>query len=1162
MKWNVLRPLNICLIAILLAGVSPTVFAQYDPPSGYYDSANGLTGSALRSALHNIIDDHNDYPYTSSSTDTWDILSDADEDPGDSGYVITIYYNNSMVETSSSGPWNREHSWPSSYALDGTDAYTDCHHLRASYPNYNSSRGNKYFDWSSGSSYAVLNSSYNNYADSDSWQVWEGRRGDIARSMFYMDVRYEGDSGDPDLVLTDNTSMIDTGSPYMGKLSTLIEWHEEDPVDEKERRRNHVVYGYQNNRNPFVDHPEYVALIFGDYSPPSPNTYDFGTVNAANGPFSNSSLVVEAVNNGVSINYDSATGDTSVLSYTGPSSFNLNSGDTQNLAFSFDPPSNNGQSYSATFTFTSSDTPNSFQVVVYGSVMDNDYTVSGSSVNFGEKVAQSGPYTDNSIQLEATGGAVTVNFESGLSTGDTDVFSYTGDSAISLNLGETYSLPFEYDPQTNETASYSATFHFSSTSSPNAFTVTLSGSTVAADDYSVSQTSVDFGTVDVWDGPFLNRDVVIHGNTSPTVALHYVGRTGDDVFVYEGGTVLTVADGADGAVPIRFSPPENNGDSYAATLHFRSLNSPETLDVALQGTTEEDAYLVNPPRPDFGVLPVAHCPQVADLVTITAYEDNTGFSLVATEGDTEVITYEGDTEFTLHTDYTRDLTFAFNPPSAAGADYLTSFTFDVSNPEETFTIVVTGSTAREASPVYYEPFNYPAGDLWGSHSPWSEIYSQGDNPIQVLAGSLPQTGLPPLPGNRVQLNGFDPGEDLKLDWDGGFQESDVAVSFLFRASQAPEPGNQDLFFALNREPESGEATDFACFYVKQGGASDRVQLGLSLETGAAAPSWSGDLMVNATYRLVAVYKIENDPTRDSLTLYVQPTPESALEGEGAAMTVSHAGGAGENDLGSMDRINGFRLHQQDNSGNWSIELDEIRIAEEYSDVNQGFYQDYAPQFLSLVRTGGDGLTSSTRLPYEMRFSEAVTGVAAGDFAATILNGDTEPAPSIAVSLGPNGATWLVEILSPDAEREIRLDVPAGATFQDYNGNEITGWPYTAAAAYHIDTKAPELILVNPENQGSVSESFDTVELRFTEPIKGLDATDFSIDGETFSGTLREEGGHYFLESFRLAPALSYTFNLPADTLRDSIGNPFAGTDWTYHFHTDYTAGTEEWSIYD
>ena len=98
------------------------------------------------------------------------------------------------------------------------------------------------------------------------WEVWSKRRGDIARALFYMDVRYEGDSHtvtgrtEPQLILTNDVELIvaaasNTQTAYMGRLDTLIQWHKEDPVDDVERWRNDVIEFYQGNRNPFIDHP-------------------------------------------------------------------------------------------------------------------------------------------------------------------------------------------------------------------------------------------------------------------------------------------------------------------------------------------------------------------------------------------------------------------------------------------------------------------------------------------------------------------------------------------------------------------------------------------------------------------------------------------------------------------------------------------------------------------------------------------------------------------------------------------------------------------------------------------------------------------------------------------------------------------------------------------
>ena len=277
-------------IISLLGGV-PAAFAE--TPAGYYDSVNTSNPAALRASLHDIIDDHQRFPYTSSSTDTWDILEVADQDPDNANNIIDIYKNASYTKAGGGNSfYNREHTWPKSYGFpdDGSSnyPYTDAHHLFLSDSSYNSSRSNKPYanctaDCSEkstlnnnnrGGGAGEANWTGGSFSDG-SWQTWSGRKGDTARALMYMAVRYEGgahgDTGvsEPDLILTDDRSLIassNTGSnisvAYMGLKSVLLQWHKEDPVDDFERRHNDAVYAFQGNRNPFVDHPEYAACVF------------------------------------------------------------------------------------------------------------------------------------------------------------------------------------------------------------------------------------------------------------------------------------------------------------------------------------------------------------------------------------------------------------------------------------------------------------------------------------------------------------------------------------------------------------------------------------------------------------------------------------------------------------------------------------------------------------------------------------------------------------------------------------------------------------------------------------------------------------------------------------------------------------------------------------
>jgi endonuclease I len=267
--------------------------AHAAPPPGYYAGVDTSDGASLRASLHSQIDDHQRFPYTSSAIDTWDILEQADQDPQDPGAILDVYQNQSFAKNGGGGGgYNREHAWPKSYGFpsDGSQnyPYTDCHHLFLSEEGYNSSRSNKrYATCDAGCSErpTVANGAAgggsgvypgeSNWTTAGVWEAWAGRRGDVARALFYLDVRYEGGvhgvtgAAEPDLVLTDDPSLLLTSGAnvplaHMGELSVLLRWHVDDPVDAAEQDRNDVVYAYQGNRNPFIDHPEWVACAFAD----------------------------------------------------------------------------------------------------------------------------------------------------------------------------------------------------------------------------------------------------------------------------------------------------------------------------------------------------------------------------------------------------------------------------------------------------------------------------------------------------------------------------------------------------------------------------------------------------------------------------------------------------------------------------------------------------------------------------------------------------------------------------------------------------------------------------------------------------------------------------------------------------------------------------------
>ncbi|MCT4624364.1 MAG: endonuclease, partial [Schleiferiaceae bacterium] len=233
--------------------------------SAYYHTAFNSSGDSLKYKLNAIIKNHVEFPYTSSSTDVWDILKETDKDTNNSNNVILLYSNRSVdgaQEYNNGNGWNREHVWAKSRGNFGTSKGpgTDVHHLRPCDISVNSTRNNRNFD-NCVNCVDVIDNGYNTGSkrSTSQWtfQPPPNVKGDVARMIFYMAVRYEGESGEPDLELTDTLLSNTSQLPLHARLSTLINWHRLDPVSNWERNRNELIYtDYQQNRNPFIDYPE------------------------------------------------------------------------------------------------------------------------------------------------------------------------------------------------------------------------------------------------------------------------------------------------------------------------------------------------------------------------------------------------------------------------------------------------------------------------------------------------------------------------------------------------------------------------------------------------------------------------------------------------------------------------------------------------------------------------------------------------------------------------------------------------------------------------------------------------------------------------------------------------------------------------------------------
>ncbi len=216
-------------------------------PDNYYTSASSMSGSELRNKLKTIVSSG---AKKLSYSMVWTMCENGDQNPDNSSQIWRLYKEQGMSKSehsTGSNGWNREHVWAKSHGDFGTSAGpgTDGHHLRASDAGENGNRSN--LDFADVSGPRTKNGSF--------YEPPLSAKGDVARSIFYMAVRYG--------YTVDNLGGQGKAARH-GKLDDLLKWNELDPVDPYEVRRNNVIYGFQNNRNPFIDHPELVKYIFGD----------------------------------------------------------------------------------------------------------------------------------------------------------------------------------------------------------------------------------------------------------------------------------------------------------------------------------------------------------------------------------------------------------------------------------------------------------------------------------------------------------------------------------------------------------------------------------------------------------------------------------------------------------------------------------------------------------------------------------------------------------------------------------------------------------------------------------------------------------------------------------------------------------------------------------
>ncbi len=256
-------------------------------PPGYYDAATGLTCAPLKTALRNIISaNYNQQSYTPG---VWNAYQTTDQHPNDAGtatimwdmysdnptgaeaYTYTYGTNQCGNYSGEGSCYNREHSFPKSWFNDAYPMYSDLNHLFPTDGYVNGRRGNEPYGEVSAPTWTSTNGSKlgPNTFPGFNGVVFEpiiAYKGDFARGQLYMATRYQSQmpgwvgNGNVNDVLSDTNQIYPSYDGWY--IQMLYKWHTNDPVSQKEIDRNNAVYAIQNNRNPFIDHPEYVALIW------------------------------------------------------------------------------------------------------------------------------------------------------------------------------------------------------------------------------------------------------------------------------------------------------------------------------------------------------------------------------------------------------------------------------------------------------------------------------------------------------------------------------------------------------------------------------------------------------------------------------------------------------------------------------------------------------------------------------------------------------------------------------------------------------------------------------------------------------------------------------------------------------------------------------------
>ena len=306
---------NSTILLITLFAVS---FAKAQIPAGYYDAATGLTGYTLKTKLKEIVTNgHQDKGYGG----LWDAykVGDLDKYYENDNTILDIYsekptgpdaYNyapgaNQCGGTTPGGEggcYNREHLFPQGFFNSASPMRNDYHHVMPTDNVVNGKRNNYPFGTVGTASWTSTNGSKLGVSNFPGFlgivfEPIDEFKGDVARSLLYFITRYEDQ--------LQNFDYNDVNNPQDGSknrgfdqwyINLLMLWHKNDPVSPKEIARNNYAYTYQNNRNPYIDHPEYVAMNWTSTLATSENTANKNALQISQNPVRNRELMVNGEN--------------------------------------------------------------------------------------------------------------------------------------------------------------------------------------------------------------------------------------------------------------------------------------------------------------------------------------------------------------------------------------------------------------------------------------------------------------------------------------------------------------------------------------------------------------------------------------------------------------------------------------------------------------------------------------------------------------------------------------------------------------------------------------------------------------------------------------------------------------------------------------------------